>query len=526
MADPSGFNNPRLGQAFGNIASIFAPPSAQDLYAYTRAAGERQKSQRAAALWEKAQDPKFDQGLFDRMNVAAGSYSPASSYWGVGVKDATDRRGQDVASADRRYAVGVESGDRRRGQDIQSGDNRYKVDQDNNTALTLTGLKERGDTERRLLDPVGEGQTRFVPPSVASAWQLPPVQIGAVKLNQGQKSVLPNGAEVQGNAKPLTDAEFKALVLQGMDPKQQQAAAFGSTPIETVIVNGKPQTMTRPEMVATGTPEAPKPGAVFNWKGGTATMGADGKLVDTQTGQVLPPGEGVQAPSGVQSKDPLGATTANQTEANRKAAGLQVMGQALASYKDLLTKNPGIVGLPGAVRGAAQNVVSVAQEFGSAFGNLSPDAKIGADQVAQIAGQITQGRDPAIAQLRVMQADLAYKWAQMQNPSGEVSRQAFERALETLSGGTLANNQSALEAVTAIEQALQRELAGVAALRNPQGAPRPAEPRPRAADANGNIVEWDGTNWLPRSAPHGPPNAPGTQTIQTPSGPVTIRPRQ
>lgn len=495
--DATGFNNPQLGRAFGNIASIFAPPNPQELYAYARAAESRQKTQRAADLWEKARDPNFDQSLFDRLNIAAGNYAPSSGYFSVGLKDATDRRGQDITSADRRYGIGVESADRRRGQDIQSGDSRYNTDAVARTAITTTGIRERGDTERRLLEPVGEGQTRFLPPSIASAWALPAQQSGVVKLNQGQKAVLPNGNEVQGNAKPLTDAEYKAIILGGMSPKQQQAIASGNTPVETVLgPDGKPRTMTRPEMIESGTPAAPKPGNVYNWKGGTAVMGPDGKLVDTQTGQVLPPGEGVQAPSGVQSKDPLGATTANVTEANRKAANLQVMGQALSAYKNLLQNNPGIVGIPGAVRGAAQNVVSVAQEFGQAFGNLAPDAKIGADQVAQIAGQLTQGRDPAIAQLRVMQADLAYKWAQMQNPSGEVSRQAFERALETLSGGTLANNQSALEAVTAIEQALAREQAAVAALRNPGAGPQP-----------------------------GPPNAPGVQTIQTPAGPVTIRAR-
>lgn len=496
--DPSVFNNPRLGQAFNSVASIFAPPAAQDIYAYARAAGEREKMQRAADLWKMARDPNADMQVFDRSNVAAGNYAPASSYWGVGVKDATDRRGQDINSADTRYKVGVESGDRRRGQDLESGDRRYNTDTVAKTAIDTTKIKETGDTTRTLLAPVAPGYTRFNPPSVAEIWQVPPQQTGTIQLNQGEKAVTPDGREFQGNAKPLTEEQLKAQIIQGMTPKQQQAIASGNTPVETVMgSDGKPRTMTRPEMIESGTPAAPKPGNVYNWKGGTAVMGPDGKLVDTQTGQVLPPGEGVQAPSGVQSKDPLGATTANVTEANRKAANLQVMGQALSAYKNLLQTNRGIVGIPGAVRGAAQNVVSVAQEFGQAFGNLAPDAKIGADQVAQIAGQLTQGRDPAIAQLRVMQADLAYKWAQMQNPSGEVSRQAFERALETLSGGTLANNQSALEAVTAIEQALAREQAAVAALRNPGAGPQP-----------------------------GPPNAPGVQTIQTPAGPVTIRPRQ
>jgi len=500
MADPSGFNNPRLGQAFGNVASIFAPPAAQDIYAYARAAEARQKTKQASDLWGMANDPNFDRKKFDQFGVASGLYAPSSSYFAVETKDTTDRRGQDIGSADRRFGIGVESSDRRRGQDLEHGDRRYHTDTTAKTAITTTGMKEYGDTTRKLLDPVSEGQTRFVPQSVADEWKLPAQQNGSVKLNQGQKVVTPDGREFQGNTKPLTEDELKAKILQGLPQATQEAVAAGNVPIETVIMDGKPTTQTRPQVIANGAPAAPKPGNVYNYSApggasGTATLGAGGNLVDTQTGQALPPGASVQAPSGVQSKDPLGATTANQTAANSKAAGLQVMSRALDAYKKALSENPGIVGIPGAVRGAAQNVVSVAQEFGQAFGNLSPDAKIAADQVAQVAQQLSANRDPAIAQLRVMQADLAYKWAQMQNPSGEVSRQAFERALETLSGGMLANNQSALEAVTAIEQALQREQAGVAALRNPGAQP-------------------------------GPPNAPGVQTIQTPSGTVTIRPRQ
>ncbi len=104
--DTSSFNDPLLGEAFSSVASAFAPPSAQALAAYARTAEAHQKAARAAELWQKAQDPTFDQALLDRLNIAAGTYAPNVSFYGVGVRDATARRGQDIESSDRQYATG------------------------------------------------------------------------------------------------------------------------------------------------------------------------------------------------------------------------------------------------------------------------------------------------------------------------------------------------------------------------------------------------------------------------------------
>lgn len=100
--DTNGFNSPELGEAFTSIASAFAPPSAQALAAYTRSAAVQQRAKHVAELWQKAQDPSFDQALLDRLNIAAGTYAPNVSYYAVGVRDATARRGQDILGNDRR----------------------------------------------------------------------------------------------------------------------------------------------------------------------------------------------------------------------------------------------------------------------------------------------------------------------------------------------------------------------------------------------------------------------------------------
>ncbi len=104
--DTSSFNDPQLGEAFTSIASAFAPPSPQALAAYARSAAVQQRAKHVAELWQKAQDPSFDQALLDRMNIAAGTYAPNVSYYAVGVRDATARRGQDIQSSDRQYAAG------------------------------------------------------------------------------------------------------------------------------------------------------------------------------------------------------------------------------------------------------------------------------------------------------------------------------------------------------------------------------------------------------------------------------------
>lgn len=105
--DTSSFNDPLLGEAFSSIAGAFAPPSAQALAAYARTAEVHQKAKRAAELWQKAQDPHIDQALLDRLNIAAGTYAPNVSYYGVGVRDATTRRGQDMQRSDRQHPTGA-----------------------------------------------------------------------------------------------------------------------------------------------------------------------------------------------------------------------------------------------------------------------------------------------------------------------------------------------------------------------------------------------------------------------------------
>lgn len=512
MADPyspvrvRGFGDPGLNQGFGNLAKMFAPPSIQDQYASTKAAEVRQKMGGIAELYRLAGDPATSGAILDRWGAVTNTWSPTSGFVARDMHDATTRRGQDIKDATDRYGIGVASSDRRYGINVQSGDTRRGQDLDDATKRRGQDINSQTHITTTLLSPVQKDAIRYVPPDIASLYKVDPMQPGVVAAQPGEKNYMPDGRVLEGGKKPLTESEVKGQIIQGLTDAEKRAIGFGNTPVEVTRdpASGKPMPMTRPQMLDTGAVPVPDKNAqVFNYRtpqgsAGTAVFDptANG-LVDSQTRQPLPQGAQVQAPSGVQNKEGLGPTTANQTEANRIEAGLNVFESTLTAYKDLLKTNPAIMGIPGTIRGTAQNAVSVLQEFGQAFGNLAPEARVTADQAQAIAQRIgVNSRDPAIAQARIFQADIAYKWAQMQNPTGEVSRQAFERALEAISGGSLPNNASALEAVDALQQTLQRERQRVSSLRQP-GA-----------------------------MPPGPPNAPGVQTIQTPSGPVTIRPRQ
>lgn len=483
MADPYAvrpYGDPQLGKGFSNLASMFAPPSLQDQYNGTRAAEVRQKMEGIAELYRLSSDPEaLKNPRFDLLGAITGAWNPTTGFGARDMKDKTDRYGIDVRSGDTRRGQDIESGDRRRGQDIHSGDFRYKTDQDNKIDIDKTKIVDQGNTTRTLLQPVQKDATRYIPPSVAEMFNLPPTQSGVVAAQPGEKNYMPDGRVLEGGVKPKTKSEVEGEIIAGLTDEEKRAIGFGNTPVETVVVDGKRTTMSRPQMLATGTPEAAKaPGQVYNWKtpdgakGGTAVMREDGKLYDSQSGAELPAGVQIQGASAAQGKDgALGPTMANSTEANRKAAGLDAMQMLVNQYGELLKKNPGIVGPVGDIRGFAQNLQATLSEMTAALGDQAPNATITADQVRALANRIAPSRDPAIQNARIMAADLAYKWAQSQNPSGEVSRQAFERALETLSGGSLRNNISALEALDGVNQFITRERQNVTSLRAPTATP-------------------------------------------------------
>lgn len=421
------YNNPALGQAFNNIASAFAPPSGSDLYGYANAAATQEKAARLSQLFNAAGSADFNQQVFDRQAVAAGLYNPTQGYYAQDQNNSTAMRGQDVTAATSRA---------------------------NNAA----------DNERALVAAVMQA---------ASA----PVAQGAVRpgFNPADYGVkAPAVSEFAGATAPLSETQWAAQQNQRLldkgsitDEMLIDQIMGERTPVQIVGPDNRPQFASPGAAVRTGAEPFLRSTGSTETKNYRTANGAVGSAFfdsqsnewrDTATQQPLPQGA-ITFNSSLQGgaeETGLAPTTANTTNANSMAATLDAMDADIDALSGLLDKNPGIAGLPGTIFGAAQNAGSVLGEMSAAFGGMAPDAKITVDQAQKALQTITPARNPAIQQFNMGIANLAYRLAKMNNPSGEVSRQAYERALESLSGGVLGNNQSAKEALGALKDQVQR----------------------------------------------------------------------
>lgn len=422
------YNDPALGQGFSNLASIFAPPSGSDLAGYATANAKKQEAERLAQLFNYAQDPSFDQTQFDRMGVAAGTYAPTQSYYAVDQGNATQRYGYDVNA-------------------------NASIANNKNTVL--------GSTIASLYGQLAPGEVRpAVPENVAGLVGLPAVDAA------------------QGLPKPMSETEVMGSILQTLPEPDRRALALSDIPLEQVIMGDQPQFVRRPDAVGMTPYDKPTAETVRNYrtpdgKTGTATM-RNGQLVDTQTGAALPAGTNVFSSSlqGGAAETGLGPTTANNTNANNRAAEITSALNTLDIYEGLIRENPGAVGLVGLIRGTAQNAGQTLNDLVQAFGKDAPQLAAAADEIKAGLGQVAPELfDPSIPEAAFYQGTLAYAIARTENPSGEVSRQAYDRAFERLSGGgLLANQKSVLANLGAYRKMLDGQLAAVDTLRDPNSA--------------------------------------------------------
>jgi len=437
--------DPYFAQGVGALAKMFAPLSPQEVYAGAKAKETQQKVGMLADLYKLAQDPNFDQQRFDRVGAASGQWAPSQGYYAIDQHNATSRANNSA---------------------------------DNARALEQTDREQFGQTERALLHPVAAGATRFVPSSIASMYEIPEQQVGVVSASQGEKVVTPDGRTIMGAPKPLTKSEVEGRILSGLPDDIKRAVAIGGTPVESVVgQDGKPVIQFRSNAVGMqpydkphGTPQTTNYRAP-DGKSGTAVYDPIVGWKDTQTGASLPQGSQTfdLKAQGTLAEVGLAPTTANNTSANNQAAEVTRMLNMLDTYENLIDKNPGIVGLPGAIRGAAQNAVAAGTDFARAFGDQAPEVNQALMSIKNgLQGVAPEYFDPAIPEAQFLQGALAYGLARTENPSGEVSRQAFERSLERVQGGgMLANNQSTKAQIGAFRKVLQTQLQGIDVLRDP-----------------------------------------------------------
>lgn len=489
------YADPALAQAFNNIASMFAPPSGSDLAGYATAASKRAEDERRLQAWREMTAPTADNAVRDRFGVAAGLFNPSQSYYTVDQNTATTRRGQDVDAA---------------------------------TKLRQTELQQSGETTRTMLAPVGQGATRFVPPALAGTYGVPQQQIGVVELKPGEQSVLPDGRVLNGPAPVLgmdqyLAKEAEAARRSGLISDQQIADAVmgkqAGTPVQVIGPDGRPRLASPGEAMRTGAQpvqdQTKRTNATAILPDGRtqvpAMQGPDGAWYHAQTGERLPPEVRVvemAKPQG--ANEQLGITTSNVSDANKRAAEVTRTLNLLDMYEKLVDNNPGALGLVGLIRGTAQNAAATINDVSRAFGKDIPQINEAANELrAGLSKVAPQLFDPSIPEAAFLQGALAYGLARTENPSGEVSRQAYERALERVQGGgLLANTQSAKAQINSFRNVLNGELSAIGALRNPAtartttggvplaGAPQqPAAPQQPGAverwtrDANGRLVK-------------------------------------
>lgn len=220
------YNDPQvkksIGDFFDTVGSIYKVPSGTELAGYARAAAVRAEEQRKSELHEYAKRPDYDRSLADRLSIAIGNYSPAQSYYSVDQSNLTSRANNTA---------------------------------DNQRARDVALINERAATDRAMIAPIGIGQSRILPPSLAEFYKMPEVQIGAIEMKPGEVTTTPDNRVFRGDPKPLSSDEVKAAWMQDaakagkVSDAELKATIMGTTPIETVQTADGPRYTFRPDAV-------------------------------------------------------------------------------------------------------------------------------------------------------------------------------------------------------------------------------------------------------------------------------------
>jgi len=434
------YNDPALGAAFSNLASAFAPPSGSDLAGYATAGAKKEEAARLAALYQMAQSPDFDQSTFDRSNIAVGNYNPTQSFYAQDQNNGTTMRGQDIAAS---------------------------TSITNNTA----------DNEQALMEAILGAATAPVSQDAARPG-FNPADFGAAGV--------PAVPQFDGPRSPMSETEVlgaERLALRDSGTLTDQmlldSILGDQTPVEVMTPDG-PQYSSPGAAVRTGaTPYKAPTGATEtqNYKTRDGQVGsayfdpAAKDWFDTSTGERIPAGSVTYSAglTGDAAGTGLGGpTTANNTvRVNRQAEVTRTLG-LLDLYEGVIREDPSAVGMAGAIKGLAQNTLAVSQDLASAFGASVPELqKYSEDLRNGLSSVAPEMFNTNIPEVEFYQGALAYALARTENPSGEVSRQAYERAYDRVTGGALRNSQSAGAAVNAFRQMLDQELLAIDTLGDP-----------------------------------------------------------
>lgn len=435
MAIKDRFNDPNLGAAFENIASLFAPVSSQELAGYATADLTRQKA--AAEAQRMGLVDMFTQGGDDRIGVAAGLYAPTQSYQALQMGDATDRRGQDIESADRRY-----------GYDTSLAGTQYTADQGLRGDMYSSDNTLKGAIFGHSSAPLAQGEIRNVDPAIVE-WAT---GIPGLGINQA------------GAPKPLTDAEVKGQALLDADPAFRQWAAGGSKDPLAVLGPDGPVMMAPDQAAGMGVYEKPSEAGApkltnARLPDGTQTTALQTPqgLVDPQTGQVLPSGTTMFSTAAQGSADDVGLGKTPVGKWQQELVDIETTTQIGDRLTQLLTENPASQGMVGWMRGTAQDMIQTGNEVGAYFGGtIQSVAQDVAEGVADAALLAPGGAfDPSLPAIEMLMNTYIYNVAKA--TTGErLTNEAVKQWRQSMGGsGAFANQASTLARIAETQKTMQ-----------------------------------------------------------------------
>ena len=460
MAIKNRYSDPALGQAFENIAGLFAPMSGSDLAGYATADANRQKAMAEAQrtglidMFVSGDGP-----INDRIGIGAGLYTPNQSMGAVQMGDATNRRGQDLvygASTEnnvrdnaRAMELGV-MGDvtTRRGQDIGLQGDMYSADQvynastennvrDNRTTLQTTAMGE-------LLNPLAPGeQTRAIEPDVWAAMGL------------GDMPATP---------------EYSNDRMSGSDVKMTNARLPDGT-----------------QTTAMQTPQG---------------------LVDAATGAALPPGTTMFSTAAQGSADDVGLGRTTQGRVEQQMLELGGAVGTAQSLRQLISDNGASQGLVGYIRGTGQNLIQSGTELGNLLGGASQEAAQAVQAGLIDGGLASEMFDPSLPAIDMLGNMLAFQYAKAM--TGErLSNEMLRTARRSLGLDRPLSNQA--DSIARLDMAIQQmeqqqrflggametgQIGNMGTVGLPGGQPPAAAPAAPSTgsgrvryDANGNRVQ-------------------------------------
>lgn len=501
------YNNPEIGAAISNLASIFEPPAPTDVLAYAQAAKVRREEQGLADLYGMAADPNADLGALDRLGAVTGQWNPTQGFGARDMSDATER-----------YGIGVASGDRRYGVDVGAATARQNNAADNARALEEARIRANTDVVGGMLAPLGQGEIRApINDDFMAAYGFPEMAVPGAR----------------GAPKPLSESEVEGKLLldavtEGLyTPEDVAAARRSDINVEEVLdPQGNPTIVTRADavgrqpFVAEGSrPRAANGSALLaDGREVPAVQGEDGRWRFAQNpDQVIPADARVYSmasPTG--SREELGLTTGTQGEFQKRAFSLTGALSTIDHLANLVSTSPASQGLVGAIRGTAQDILQTGDELSRAFGGTMAEVQEAVAKGLVDANIASQMYDPNIPAIDMLMNVLAWQYAK--SMSGDrVSNDMLRDARTTIGDGSTWGNQAdsltrlgqlramlkeegsrlipLLEAGSPLQSDLSARL-GTASAAPGQFSNTGA--RPRAVNPQtGEAVEWDGQAWIP-----------------------------